>query len=104
MENPEIMAISNKYKDTLNALLDSSDLKSLIGWDKLMKSFAMPLYFKVVQRIIQKKIDWIKISQTVYHGNCLKIKTYKCINAMLLHLEQGMERVRGKKKTVREIR
>lgn len=75
-----------------------------IGRDQLMRGPAMPPCLKAVQRIFQRGIAWMKISQTGHHGWRLRLETHRCVNAVSLHLEQDMGRVRGGEKTVGEIR
>ena len=66
--NSEIIVISNRYKDTLDDLTDSSDAKSLDWPDQLIRGHAMRLDLKAVQQDFWKGIAWTKISQIGYYG------------------------------------
>lgn len=102
--NYEIVLISNQYEDLLNAFIDSSDPKSL-DWAKpinnrfcnAFKSEGSLTYLSKSDYLDENVLD--KSSRLV-----LNTKDLKCINIVLLYLEQVMGRIKGGEKTIGKIR
>lgn len=57
-----------------------------------------------IQTVFQEGIVWLKKSQTCHRNWFLRLMTYRCIDAVLLHFEQDMGKVRGGEKIIGKIR
>lgn len=99
-ENFKIMAISNRYKNTLNDFIDGSNLEPP-DWPRLInEGLRNKSRAKDSSMRLSEGVAWTKISQTGQYGGRLRLKTFRCINTATLHPlvssveEYNMRRVR----------
>lgn len=57
-----------------------------IGGDQLIRRHAMHAGPEALHQVFQRRIVWIKMSQSHYWGWRLRFETSRYINAMMLHL------------------